>query len=143
MQVSPLLIKLAAFTVAMLPLLIENWRNATASNRSNAVLLLGGLAFAGYQLATGQLQASLWLFGGWLLVVAIALGLAALKAIPGGVAKTFAALAPWLSLGQFVAAVAVSMIIAAAFGVMRRKQVAVALPLYLTICAIWLISAYS
>jgi hypothetical protein len=140
MIATPLLIKLAAFTVAMLPLLVENLRRGTASNRSNAILFVAGLAYAGYLLATGAVQPTLGLFGGWVIVIAIALALAAIGVAPGGVAKTFAALAPWLDPWHFIGIATAGLILSGIVGLLRKKPAGIALPVYLMTCAIWLLA---
>ena len=140
MLATPLLIKLAAFTAAMAPLLIENLRRGTASNRGNAILFVAGLTYAGYQLTTGAVQPTLGLFGGWVIVIAISLALAAIKLAPGGVAKTFAALAPWLDPWHFLGIAAAGLILSGIIGFARKKPAGIALPVYLTTCAIWLLA---
>jgi hypothetical protein len=137
-----LLVKLAAFTLSMLPLLIENLAFQTASNRSNAILFIAGLAFASYALATGLADPSFGLFGGWLLIITGSIALAFFGLVSGGVAKTFAALAPWVSVGEFVTAFAIGMLAVGLIGhVKGRTTVGIVAPLYLAICGNWIFAA--
>jgi hypothetical protein len=135
-------VKLAAFTLSVLPLLIENLRSQTASNRGNAILFIAGLAFAGLEIAIQASEPSLALFGGWLLIITGSIALAFLGLISGGVAKTFAALAPWVSIGEFIAAFAIGMLAAGLIGQIRgRATVGIVAPLYLAICGTWIFAA--
>lgn len=126
----------------MLPLLIESLTSQTASNRGNAILFIAGLAFASYALVTGLAGPSLGLFGGWLLIIAGAAVLAFFGLVSGGVAKTLAALAPWVSVGEFVTAFALGMLAAGLIGHIRgRATVGIVAPLYLAICGTWIFAA--
>jgi hypothetical protein len=137
-----LLVKLAAFTLSMLPLLIENLTSQTASNRGNAILFIAGFAFASYELVTGLAEPSFGLFGGWLLIIFGSVALAFFGLISGGVAKTLAALAPWVSVGEFVTALAIGMLAVGLIGhVKGRTTVGVVAPLYLAICGTWIFAA--
>ena len=135
-------VKLAAFTLSILPLLIENLKIQAASNRGNAILFIAGLAFAALELVIQASQPSLALFGGWLLIIAGSVALAVFGLISGGVAKTLAALAPWVTLGEFVIAFAIGMVAVGLFGHLRgRTTVGIVAPLYLAICVTWIFTA--
>ena len=97
----PLIVKLAGFLLAILPLMIDNLRTGRATNANNLILLIGGLAMLVLDRAMGWSDRSLLASGGWILAgMAVLLVVHRLIAVPSGVAKTLMALLPSTSLSS-------------------------------------------
>ncbi|MBR0824909.1 hypothetical protein JQ596_05125 [Bradyrhizobium manausense] len=128
----PLIVKLAGFLLAILPLLIDNLRTRRATNGNNLILLLGGLAMLALDRGTGWSDRSLLASGVWIIAGAAVL-LVVVPSIGGsyGVAKTLIALLPWFTMESYFIVVSVGLFAAAAIGYATRRDAPVVAPLTL------------
>ena len=138
--VMPLLCQLAAFVLAVLPLLYENLRSGRAANRHNVLLFSIGLGFA--MLAselgwTGRSAATImsWVLGAGLLLIAAA----ALRWVPGGIAKTLGALVPWFPFGAWLVVVTLGFALAAVAARIGRGRSLIVPPLALAAVGVILV----
>jgi len=119
----PLIIKLAGFLLAILPLLIDNLRTGRATNANNLVLLLGGLAMLVLDRAMGWSDRSLLASVEWIIAgVAVVFVVHRMIGVPGGVAKTLMALLPWFSLEGYLVVVAAGMLITLLMSYVTRRD---------------------
>ena len=119
----PLVVKLAGFLLAILPLLIDNLRTGRATNGNNFILLLGGVAMLELDRAMGWSDRSLLASGGWILAgMAILLVVHRLIGVPSGVAKTLMALLPWFTVASYFAVVTAGLLITALIGFATRRD---------------------
>lgn len=129
----PLLIQLAAFMVAILPLLIGNLRSLKVGNTENLLLFSLGLAFTMMASEQGWSDRSataimVWVVGGTCcLLVAAVLGL-----IPGGIAKTLGALVPWFPPMQYLTVWLLGAGLMVGLALARRRSVGIVAPLVLS-----------
>ena len=123
----PLIVKLAGFLLAILPLLIDNLRTGRASNGNNLILLLGGLAMLVLDRYMGWSDRSLQTSGIWIIAgMAIVFVAHGIIGIPSGVAKTLMALLPWFTVEGYLGVVTAGFFATALIGyVMRRDAPAV------------------
>jgi hypothetical protein len=119
----PLIVKLAGFLVAILPLLIDNLRTGRATNANNLILLLGGLAMLILDRAMGWSDRSLLASGGWIIAgMAILFVVPRIIGIPSGVAKTLMALLPWFTLESYLVVVTAGLLVTALIGYVTRRD---------------------
>jgi len=118
----PLIIKLAGFLLAILPLLIDNLRTCRATNGNNLILLLGGLAMLVLDRTMGWSDRSLLASGGWIIGgVAILFVAHQFVDFPSGVAKTLMALLPWFSVDGYLLVVTAGFFLTALIGYATRR----------------------
>jgi hypothetical protein len=119
----PLIVKLAGFLLAILPLMIDNLRTGRATNGNNLILLLGGLAMLVLDRATGWSDRSLLASGGWIVAgMAILLVLHQIADFPSGVAKTLMALLPWFSVDGYLLMATAGLLATGLFGYVTRRD---------------------
>ena len=119
----PLIVKLAGFLLAILPLMIDNLRTGRATNGNNLILLLGGLAMLVLDRAVGWSDRSLLASGGWIIAgMAVLFVVHGLIGVPSGVAKTLIALLPWFTVGSYLAVVAAGLLVTALIGFVTRRD---------------------
>ncbi len=127
------------FVVAMLPLLIDNLRNGTATNRNNLILALAGIATlaVGHQLNWNQ--QSLWEAGAWIATGIIVLMLVSIMGfMPGGVSKMMMALLPWFTMTNYLLVIAIGSILVVADALVIKRDIPVALPLAIASTCVWI-----
>lgn len=125
-----LLIKPLAFSVAALPLVIDNLRTGRITNWNNAILLFGGLGVLALGPTLGMSEFHLPAPSLWMLVALIPFAFFALGWIGGGAAKFLIALLPWFSPGEYLFVTIAGLILAGVIGrVRRRKDTQIALPM--------------
>ncbi|KRQ97830.1 hypothetical protein [Bradyrhizobium valentinum] len=126
----PLIVKLAGFLLAILPLMIDNLRTGRATNGNNLILLLGGLAMLVLDRAVGWSDRSLLASGGWIIAGgAVLLVVHRMIGVPSGVAKTLIALLPWFAMGSYLVVVTAGLLITALIGFVTRRDAPVVPPL--------------
>jgi len=127
----PLIVKLAGFLLAILPLLIDNLRTGRATNGNNLILLLGGLAMLVLDRAMGWSDQSLLASAGWIIAGMAILFVLHLRIIdfPGGVAKTLMALLPWFTIESYLTVVSAGLLLAGLVGYATRRDAQVVPPL--------------
>jgi hypothetical protein len=126
----PLIVKLAGFLLAILPLMIDNLRTGRATNGNNLILLLGGLAMLVLDRGMGWSDRSLLASGGWIIAgMAVLLVVPRMIGIPSGVAKTLMALLPWFTMANYLVVVAAGLLITALIGFVTRRDAPVVPPL--------------
>lgn len=119
----PLIVKLAGFLLAILPLMIDNLRTGRATNANNLILLIGGLAMLVLDRAMGWSDRSLLASGGWILAgMAILLVVHRLIGVPSGVAKTLMALLPWFTVESYLVVVTAGLLVTALIGFATRRD---------------------
>src|SRR5689334_5871023 len=109
----PLIVKLAGFLLAILPLLI------------------GGLAMLVLDRAMGWSDQSLLASAGWIIAGMAILFVLHLRIIdfPGGVAKTLMALLPWFAIESYLTVVSAGLLLAGLVGYATRRDAQVVPPL--------------
>lgn len=118
------------FVAAMLPLLIDNLRNGTATNGNNFILALGGILSLVIGHLSGWNQQSLWSAGAWIAMGGVTLMLVSiLGLLPGGVAKMMMALLPWFTITNYFTVIAVGFILTIPIVLTNRRSLPMALPL--------------
>ena len=126
----PLTLKLAAFLLAILPLLIDNIHTGNATNRNNLILLLGGLAMLVLDRVMGWSDRSLLATGGWIIAgTAILFVVHRMVGIPSGVAKTLMALLPWFTTANYLVVITAGFLVTALIGFVTRRDAPVVPPL--------------
>jgi hypothetical protein len=119
----PLIVKLAGFLLAILPLLIDNLRTCRATNGNNLILLAGGLAMLVLDRAMGWSDRSLLASGGWIIAgMAVLFVLHQITDFPSGVAKTLMALLPWFTVDSYLLVVMAGFFATAAIGYVMRRE---------------------
>jgi hypothetical protein len=119
----PLIVKLAGFLLAVLPLMIDNLRTGRATNGNNLILLLGGLAMLALDRAMGWSDRSLLASGGWIIAgMAVLLVIHPLIGVPSGVAKTLMALLPWFTVANYLVVITAGLLITALIGFVTRRD---------------------
>ena len=119
----PLIVKLAGFLLAILPLMIDNLRTGRATNGNNLILLLGGLAMLVLDRAVGWSDRSLLASGGWIVAgMAVLFVVHGMIGVPSGVAKTLIALLPWFTVGSYLVVVAAGLLVTALIGFVTRRD---------------------
>jgi hypothetical protein len=119
----PLIVKLAGFLLAILPLMIDNLRTGRATNGNNLILLLGGLAMLVLDRAVGWSDRSLLASGGWIIAgMAILFVVHRMIGVPSGVAKTLMALLPWFTVEGYLVVVTAGLLITALIGFVTRRD---------------------
>ncbi|WFU16999.1 hypothetical protein [Bradyrhizobium sp. CB3481] len=119
----PLIVKLAGFLLAILPLMIDNLRSGRATNGNNLILLLGGLAMLILDRAMGWSDRSLLASGGWIIAgMAILLVVHRMIGVPSGVAKTLMALLPWFTVANYLVVITAGLLITALTGFVTRRD---------------------
>ena len=119
----PLIVKLAAFLLAILPLLIDNLRTGRATNGNNLILLLGGLAMLVVDRALGWSDRTLLASGGWIIAgMAILFVFHRIADFPSGVAKTLMALLPWFTVDGYLLVVTAGFFATALIGYVTRRE---------------------
>jgi len=135
----PLIIKLAGFLLAILPLLIDNLRTGRATNANNLILLLGGLAMLVLDRAVGWSDRSLLASGGWIIAgMAIVLVVHRMIGVASGVAKTLMALLPWFTVEGYLVVVTAGLLITALIGYVTRRDAPV-VP-FLTVAGVFILA---
>ena len=126
----PLVVKLAGFVLAILPLMIDNLRTGRATNGNNFILLLGGVAMLELDRAMGWSDRSLLSSGGWIIAgMAVLFVVPRMVGIPSGVAKTLMALLPWFTVESYLVVVTAGLIVTALIGFVTRRDAPVVPPL--------------
>jgi hypothetical protein len=126
----PLIVKLAGFLLAILPLMIDNLRTGRATNGNNLILLLGGLAMLVFDRAMGWSDRSLLASGGWIIAgMAVLLVVPRMIGVPSGVAKTLMALLPWFTVESYLVVVTAGLLVTALIGYVTRRDAPVVPPL--------------
>jgi uncharacterized membrane protein len=125
-----LLIKPLAFSIAALPMVVDNLRSGRITNTNNAILLLGGLGVMALGPTLGMSEFDLPAPSLWLLVAVVPFVMFALKWIRGGAAKFLIALLPWFSPGEYLFVVFTGFLAVGVAGkVLRHKDVQIATPM--------------
>ena len=137
--VTPLVVKLLVFAIAILPLLVDNVRTSRVTNRNNLILFVAGAAMIAVDHGMGWSDRSLWTICAWLILGGVGLiVLAATGVCPGGVAKTLMALLPWFTTERYFLVIAAGFILSALFGYATRRETPVVVPLAIACFAVWL-----
>ena len=119
----PLIVKLAGFLLAILPLMIDNLRTGRATNANNFILMLGGIAMLVLYRTMGWSDRSLLASGGWIIAgMAVLLVVHRMIGIPSGVAKTLMALLPWFTVESYLVVVTAGLLITALIGYVTRRE---------------------
>jgi hypothetical protein len=119
----PLIVKIAGFVLAILPLMIDNLRTGQAANRNNLILLLSGISMLVLDRAMGWSDQPLLASGGWIIAgMAILFVVHRIIGIPPGVAKTLMALLPWFTVERYLVVVTAGLLVTALVGFITRRD---------------------
>ena len=125
--------------LAFIPLLITNLRSGLVKYSLLAAMLALGVLAAFFGPSFGAEALKLSVLVGWFLTAAVLLGIAAYRAISGGVAKFLIALLPWFSFGDYLLVVTIGMFLAAAVGRVTGKDALIVPPMMVAALAIGLL----
>ncbi len=125
-------IKPLAFSIAALPMVVDNLRTGRITNWNNAIIFLVGLGVLALGPTLGMPEFHLPALSLWPLVAVVPFVMFALKWIRGGAAKFLIALLPWLSPGEYLCVTIAGFILASLVSLVRRqKEMQIAPPMVL------------
>lgn len=126
----PVLLQLAAFVVAVLPLLLGNLRSMLVGNRENVLLFSLGLAFTMIASELGWTHRSATGIMAWVLGGGFCLLLGALLGLyRGGIAKTLGALVPWFPPVQYLIVWTLGALLMTGLALAGRRRIGIVAPL--------------
>lgn len=131
--------RIGLFMDAMLPLLIENLRNGTATNKNNLILALAGLVSLGVGHLPGWNQQPFresieWIGMGILVLFLVSF----LIQIPAGIATTRMAFLPWFTMDGYLVLVAFALTSSGIVGWLTKRDIRIALPLVVVSLGLWI-----
>ena len=132
-------IKLSLLMLVFIPLLISNLRTGMVKNGMLGTMFAIGVLVAFFDPAFGAQPLKLFALLGWGLTAGLLLGIAAYGAVSGGVAKLLIALLPWFPFGEYLLAVTIGMLLAAAVAHWTGKNALIVPPMMLAALAVWLL----
>jgi hypothetical protein len=138
MSQSAMLVKMALFTLAIMPALIVNLKTGQAKNRDSAILLVVGVLVAIFGTYFGLDPLKLSTVIGWFALAVLMLAAAAFGGVSGGVAKFMIALLPWFALGDYVSLMIVGGFLTAGIAMLNSGKTApVVAPMAASGLAVW------
>jgi prepilin peptidase CpaA len=127
-----LFIKPLAFSIAALPMVVDNLRTGRITNWNNVIIFLVGLGVLALGPTLSLSDFHLPAPSLWTLVALVPFVMFALKWIGGGAAKFLMALLPWFPPGEYLCVTIAGFVLASLVSLVRRqKEMQIAPPIVL------------